>query len=130
MIVLTTNEVVEMHAKIITATGGSHGIRDTGLLESAVPGCYQSFGGEDLYSVSIEKAARMAFALCNNHPFVDGNKRVAVTAMLVILRMNGFSLRYTQHELVSLGLGIAEGALDYDEILEWINDHITGAVEH
>ena len=81
MKILTTNEVVELHEKIIAATGGSFGIRDLGLLESAVLGCYQSFGGDDLYPTAIEKAARMAYAVCKNHPFIDGNKRVAVASM-------------------------------------------------
>ena len=83
MIVLTINEVTELHEKLITATGGAYGIRDIGLLESAVLGCYQSFGGEDLYPSVVEKAARMAFAICSNHPFIDGNKRSAITALLV-----------------------------------------------
>jgi len=124
MIILKVSEVIELHEKVIAATGGSHGIRDIGLLESAVLGCSQSFGGEDLYPGSVEKAARMAFALCKNHPFVDGNKRVAVTVMLVILRMNGIHLLFTQHELVSLGLGIAESIIEYDDIVLWINEHI------
>ena len=65
--ILSTSEVVELNEKLIIATGGSHGIRDIGLLESAVMGCYQSFGGEDLYSTVVEKAARMAYTVCKNH---------------------------------------------------------------
>jgi death-on-curing protein len=124
MILLTANEVVELHEKLIAATGGSSGIRDIRLLESAVLGCYQSFGGEDLYPTIIEKAARMAFTICNNHPFIDGNKRVAVASMLIILRINDISLLYTQQELVTLGLGIADSSIDYKDIVTWINKHI------
>ena len=124
MILLTLDEVTELHEKLITATGGSSGIRDSGLLESAVMGCYQSFGGEDLYPTVVEKAGRMAFAVCKNHPFVDGNKRVAVASMLVILRMNDIFLLYTQQELVTLGLGIADGSFDYEDIVEWIKAHL------
>ena len=116
MIVITISEVVEIHEKLIAVTGGSPGLRDMGLLESAVLGCYQSFGGIDLYPSVIEKAARMAFAICKNHPFIDGNKRVAVTSMLVILRMNDISLAYAQRELVMLGLGIADGGIDCDNV--------------
>jgi death-on-curing protein len=124
MIILTTSEVIELHEKLVAATGGSPGLRDKGLLESAVLGCYQSFGGDDLYSTVIEKAARLAYAICKNHPFVDGNKRVSVTSMLVILRMNDINLSHTQQELITLGLGIADGSLEYENIVAWINAHI------
>ena len=124
MIILTTDEVVELHEKLVIATGGSPGIRDMGLLESAVFGCSQTFGGEDLYPTVIEKAARMAYAICKNHPFVDGNKRVAVTALLVILRMNEIPLLFTQQELILLGLGIADGNIGYEEIVVWVHAHL------
>ena len=124
MIVLTTEEVVIMHEKLVAATGGSPGLRDIGLLESAVLGCTQTFGGEDLYPTIVEKAARMAYSLCKNHPFVDGNKRVAVTALLVILRMNNIDVQFTQQELIALGLGVADGSIKYEEIIDWINVHI------
>jgi len=124
MIILTTDEIIEVHAKLIKATGGSPGLRDMGLLESAVLGCTQTFGGEDLYPTVIEKASRMAYSICTNHPFVDGNKRVAVTAMLVILRMNDILLSFTQEELIYLGLGVADGSLGYDEIIAWVNKHV------
>ena len=124
MIILTTDEVVAIHEKLVASTGGSPGIRDIGLLESAVLGCAQTFGGEDIYPTVVEKAARMAFSLCKNHPFVDGNKRVAVTALLVILRMNNVSLQFTQQELITLGLGIADGSIDYEDIVVWVNSHI------
>ena len=124
MIILTADEVITLHEKLITATGGSNGIRDIGLLESALSGCYQSFGGEDLYPDVMEKAARMAYTICKNHPFIDGNKRTAITSMLVILRMNDIFLQYTQQELVALGLGIADGKADYYSIVAWINTHI------
>jgi death-on-curing protein len=124
MIYLTVSEIIELHEKVVAATGGSHGIRDTGLLESAVFGCYQSFSGVDLYPTVIEKAARMAYAVCKNHPFVDGNKRTAVTSMLVILRMNDIVLSYTQKELIAFGFGIADGCVSYEDIVMWINSHV------
>jgi death-on-curing protein len=123
MIILTVQEIIRLHEKLIAATGGSHGVRDTGLLESAALGCYQTFGDDELYPSTEEKAARMAFAICKNHPFVDGNKRAAVMSMLAILRMNGIALSYTQPELIRLGLGIAEGSISYDDIVAWIKSH-------
>ena len=124
MIILTTDEVITMHEKLVAATGGSPGIRDMGLLESAVLGCTQTFGGEEIYPTVVEKAARMAYSLCKNHPFIDGNKRVAVTALLVILRMNNVSLQYTQQELITLGLKAADGSINYENIVVWVNSHI------
>ena len=124
MIILTVSEIIGIHEKLTVATGGSPGLRDFGLLESAVLGCYQSFDDVELYPTIIEKAARMAFALCKNHPFVDGNKRIAVTTMLVMLRLNSITLTYTQQELISLGLGIADSSIDYEYILAWINGHL------
>jgi len=124
MIILTIDEVIELHEKITIATGGSPGIREMGLLESAVLGCYQSFSGEDLYPTVVEKAGRMAYAVCKNHPFIDGNKRTAVTSMLVILRMNDIELSFTQQELITFGLGIADGSIDYEDIVAWIHKHM------
>lgn len=123
MIILTVDEVILLHEKLVAKTGGSGGVRDVGLLESAVLNCYQSFGDAELYPSIIEKAARMAYAICKNHPFVDGNKRAAVTAMLVILRINGVELAYTQPELIALGLGIADGSVEYETIVEWLSNH-------
>ncbi len=103
MIILTVSEVADLHEKLIAATGGSYGI--------------------DLYPTAEEKAARMAFSICKNHPFIDGNKRTAVTSMLVILRMNGIALSFTQLELVAFGLGVAEGRTTYEDIVAWIHSH-------
>ena len=124
MIVLTVSEISKLHEKLISATGGAPGIRDIGLLESAVLGCGQTFGGKELYPTIVEKAAWTAYAICRNHPFVDGNKRVAVTSMLVTLRLNRVQLRYTQQELIELGLGAARGDVDYEGIAAWIETHI------
>ena len=124
MITLTTDEIIELHEKLANATGGSTGVRDFGLLESAVLSSYQSYGGQDLYPTIIEKAARTAYAVCKNHPFIDGNKRVAVTSMLIILRMNDTSLLYTQQELITLGLGIADGSIGYEDIVAWLHAHV------
>ena len=124
MITLNVSEVIALHDKLITSTGGSPGLRNFGLLESAILGCYQSFDDVELYPTVIEKAARMAFSVCKNHPFLDGNKRVAVTSMLVMLRLNKTTLSYTQNELVALGLGVADGSIEYEEIVVWINKHL------
>jgi death-on-curing protein len=125
VIILTVDEVIRLHSKLIAATGGSDGLRDKGLLESAVLNCYQTFGGEELYPSVIEKAARLAFGICANHPFVDGNKRAAVTSLLMILRLNDITISYTQKELVALGLGVADRSLDYGAVAGWVCSHLS-----
>lgn len=123
MILLTVDEIVELHTKLIARTGGSHGLRDLGLLESAVYSAQSSFGDEELYPTIPEKAARLMYALVSNHAFVDGNKRIGVLVMLMILKLNGISLHYTQTELINLGLSAAAGNIKYEDILTWILKH-------
>lgn len=121
--VLTVDEVVEMHSKLISKTGGLDGIRDMGMLEMSILCCTQTFEDEELYPSIIEKAARVAFSICKNHPFIDGNKRTAILSMLTVLRINQVILHYSQEELIALGLGIADGTVDYQNIVLWIKHH-------
>ena len=123
MILLTVDEIVLLHEKLIRQTGGLPGLRDRGLLESAVSGMNAGFGDVELYPTIEEKAARLMFALIGNHAFADGNKRVGILAMLMTLRLNGKQLLYTQQELIDFGLAAAKGA-DYEEILSWIRQRI------
>ncbi len=123
MILLSVDEVVSLHRKIITATGGSYELRDRGLFEFAIYSAEASFDDSEIYPSVPEKAARLAFGLINNHAFVDGNKRIGVFVMLMTLRLNGINLSYTQDELVNLGLGVASGKFIYEDILNWIHIH-------
>lgn len=123
MILLTVEEIISLHKKLVLKTGGSDGLRDRGLLESAVYSAYGSFGDEEAYPTIEEKSARLAFSLISNHSFVDGNKRIGIVVMLVTLRLNKVNLEYTQEELVRLGLAIADSSADYNEILDWIKKH-------
>lgn len=123
MILLTVDEIIGLHSKLISKTGGSDGVRDNGLLESAVYSAYSGFGDEEIYPSVEEKSARLAFSLVSNHAFVDGNKRIGIVVMLMTLRLNRVVLKYTQEELVRLGLTVADGSVGYDEILKWIKEH-------
>ena len=125
MILLTVDEIIMLHGKLLKTTGGLPGLRDRGLLESAVLGINASFEDIEQYPTVEEKAARLAYALIKNHAFVDGNKRVGVLAMLMTLRLNGVTLWYTQQELIDLGLAAASGIAEYDDILGWIHRHKT-----
>lgn len=123
MIVLTVDEIILLHGKLLRATGGTPGLRDPGLLESAVLGVNAGFGDTERYPTVEAKAARLAFALVSSHAFVDGNKRIGMLAMLMLLRLNNVTLRYTQKELINLGLDAASGRANYEDILEWIFQH-------
>ena len=123
MILLTVDEIISIHEKLVEATGGSNGLRDKGLLESAVYSAEASFGDVEMYPTVEEKAARLAYSLINNHAFVDGNKRIGVFVMLMTLKLNRIKLAYTQDELSGLGLDTAAGKAEYEDILAWIREH-------
>lgn len=123
MILLTAEEITAIQKKLIDKTGGKHGVRDFGLLESAVYSTECSFDDLERYPSVEEKSARLMFALTNNHAFIDGNKRIGVMAMLLTLSLNEIKLSYSQAELVDLGLSVADGSADYDYILNWIINH-------
>lgn len=124
MILLTVEEITALHDKLIDRTGGSHGLRDQSLLESAVYSATSGFADNEAYPSVEEKAARLMFSLTNNHAFVDGNKRIGVFTMLMTLQLNNVKIKYTQAELISLGLSVADGKTDYEKILSWIKEHI------
>ena len=123
MIILSIEEILSLHTKLITKTGGSDGLRDYGLLESAVFSALSSFGDKEAYPTIEEKAARLMFSLVSNHAFVDGNKRIGVLVMLMTLKLNHIELQYSQAELINLGLSVASGQSRYNEILHWIRTH-------
>ncbi len=116
-------EVVYFHKKIIQATGGSYGIRDIGLIKSSLNRAYVTFDGQDLYKENKDKIVAITYSLIKNHGFIDGNKRIGVAVMLLLLRLNDIKIEYTQKELIELGLGIADGSFDEKEIKRWITDH-------
>lgn len=93
---LTKKQVLALHSALIQEFGGMDGVRDAGLLESALAAPFQTFGGEPMYSSLQSKAAQLGFGLIRNHPFVDENKRIDAHSMLVFLAVNGIGLRYEQ----------------------------------
>ena len=123
MKILTKKQVLMLHDQLVEETGGSAGLRDDGLLESALSAPFQSFAGTDMFPSVQQKAARMAYGLIKNHPFVDGNKRIGAHVMLVFLAINGIELEYEQSELSDIFLAVAAGICEYENILQWILDH-------
>ncbi len=120
---ISKRQVLMLHEHLIEETGGSPGLRDEGLLQSALAAPFQSFGDEDAFPSLQQKAARLAFGLVKNHPFIDGNKRIGAHVMLVFLSLNGIELEYEQSELSGLFLSVAAGDGDYDTILQWLLVH-------
>lgn len=123
MIKFSKEKVLLLHQVMAQATGGSIGVRDEGLLESALEGAFATFGGVELYPSKEEKAARLGFSLISNHAFVDGNKRIGMYIMLTFLEVNGIHMDCTNADVVHAGLSVADGNMDYDALLEWIREH-------
>lgn len=123
MIRLTKEQIILLHSQLIQETGGSDGIRDEKLLESAIETPFQSFGEEELYPSIQAKAARLCYGLVKNHAMVDGNKRIGAHVMLVFLEINGYELSYTQTELSDIILEVASDEKNYEDILQWLLEH-------
>lgn len=123
MIKLSKKHILMLHSQLIEETGGSDGIRDEDLLESALETPFQTFSDEELYPSIQAKAARLCYGLIKNHAMLDGNKRIGVHAMLVFLELNGYELEYTQKELSNIILEIAAGQKSYEDLLAWILQH-------
>lgn len=120
---LTTPEILTLQETSINQFGGAHGLRDSGLLDSALAQPKQAFGGDFNHTYPFEMAAAYAFHLCNNHPFVDGNKRVAFFAAVTFLRMNGWNLEASQDDSTQTMLKIAKGEMKKNEIAAWLESN-------
>lgn len=123
MIRLSKHQILLIHDQLIDETGGSSGLRDEGMLDSALNSPFQTFGGEDVYPSLQQKAARLCFGLVKNHPFVDGNKRIGAHAMLVFLALNGIELQHSQTDLSDIILQLAAGEIEVEALLQWILSH-------
>ena len=123
MIKFSKDKILLLHKLMAEATGGSVGVRDSALLESALESCFATFDGVDLYPTKEEKGARLGYALISNHAFVDGNKRIGVYLMTTFLEMNGIRLQATNEEIVQIGLSVAEGSMSYEDLLAWVKKH-------
>ena len=123
MILLTVPEIIKLHTTLTLRTGGSDGVRDMGLLESAVYSTESGFGDISLYPDIFQKSARLFYALTGNHAFVDGNKRIGMYVMLTFLEVNGIHMDCTNEDVVEAGLGVASGAMKYGALLEWVRKH-------
>jgi death on curing protein len=120
---LTLDEMLEIHEDQIARYGGTAGIRDVGLLQSALAQPQATFGGQFLHADPFEMAAAYLFHVVQNHPFIDGNKRVGAVAALVFLQLNACEVKLTNPELESLVLSVAQGQIEKGAIARFLRDH-------
>ena len=123
MIFLTKKQIIKMHERLAERTGGFTGIKNEGLLDSAVHNPLQTFMGEELYLTIQQKAASLCYGLIRNHAFHDGNKRIGVLAMLTFLAINGMEIKCSDEALIELGLNGASGVYRQEDILDWIKKY-------
>lgn len=118
-------DILFLHESAIADYGGSKGVRDEGLLLSAVSRPFQTFDGKELYPGPIEKAAAVAESIISNHPFVDGNKRVGMLAMLAMLYEYGFRLDASGDDLYRFIISISTGDVGFDQIVRWLQSNVS-----
>ncbi len=122
---LSTKDVIQIHFELIEVTGGSQGLRDLGLLESAVARPRATFGGKDLYPTLILKASALVHSLLLNHMFVDGNKRTATVSMIEFLILNNKKFQASNKEIVDFALWVENKKPTIEQISQWIEKHIS-----
>lgn len=120
---LATSQVLFIHDQMVKRFGGSHGIRDMGLVESAAARPQATFGGKYLYLSIFDKAAAFLQSLLKNHPFVDGNKRTALTSAGLFLWKNGHRLINNHIKEVEFAVKVDNGNLTIEQISKWLKDH-------
>ena len=125
---LSIEQVIEIHRRVILQSGGSPGLRDRGALESSVLQPLQTFGGQELYPTLAERAAALGFFLIQNHPFVDGNKRVGHAAMETLLILNGAEVVAPVDEQEAIILSVASGQISREQFTEWLAGHLAPTV--
>ncbi len=124
MTILSKEDIILLHSALVETTGGSDGIRDEALLDSAVQTPFQTFDNNEIYPTVMQKAARLCFGLVKDHAFVDGNKRIGAHAMLVFLALNGIEIECGQGELSEMILSVASGNTDAEGIEKWLLEHL------
>ena len=124
MRLLTVDHVLVIHRYLIDTSGGSTGLRDRGLLESAVAQPALTFGGHDLYPSLVEKAGAIGHALIANHPFVDGNKRIGHASIEATLMLNGYELAADVDDAEATILAVAAGSLNRSGLIDWVREHM------
>ena len=125
MIELTKDQIIKLHEAIYVRYGGSCGMLNEGMLDSALQAPFQTFGGEELFPDTKDKIIRLAYGLIKNHSFNDGNKRIGALVLLVLLELNGYKVNATNEEFADIIMGIAASEKDDKDLTEWVDLHIS-----
>ncbi len=120
---ISIDHILLLHNILVKYTGGADGVRDIGLLESAINSPFATFSEVALYPTIQNKAVKLCIGLIKNHPFIDGNKRIGVLAMLSFLEINGIRLNCTDDELINIGLGVADSTINQTDLLNFVIEH-------
>lgn len=121
---LNKDFVIQLQEMIIDKSGGSKGLRDEGLLESAIGGAFQTFGGNELYPDDLDKIINISYSLIKNHSFIDGNKRIGVLILVILLKENNYILKWSDKDLIKIGLDVASGKMDKEDFRKFIEKKI------
>ena len=125
MITLTKEQIIMLHEAIYERYGGSCGVLNEGMLDSALQAPFQTFGGEELFPDTKDKILRLAYGLIKNHSFRDGNKRIGALVLLVLLELNGWHVNATNEEFADIIMGIAASEKDEEDLKQWVESHIS-----
>ena len=125
MITLSKEQIIMLHEAIYERYGGSCGVLNEGMLDSALQAPFQTFGGEELFSDTKDKIMRLAYGLIKNHSFRDGNKRIGALVLLVLLELNGWHVNATNEEFADIIMGIAASEKDDKDLKKWVDSHIS-----
>ena len=120
---ISKETILRLHELSIIQYGGSLGLRDEGLMESALARPYQTFGGEDLYPSAYEKAAAIAESVIINHPFIDGNKRTGFLAMLALLEEDNITIMLPNEDIYSFVIKVSTGEISFEQIVDWLKNN-------
>ena len=125
MITLTKDQIISLHMAIYERYGGSCGVLNEGMLDSALQAPFQTFGGEELFPDTKDKIIRLAYGLIKNHSFRDGNKRIGALVLLILLEINGYHVNATNEEFADIIMGIAASEKDDNDLTAWVDEHCT-----
>ena len=117
-------KVLLLHQLIAQETGGEVGLRDQALLDAALAAAFSGVADREFYPTKEEKAAKLGFDLISNHAFLDGNKRIGMYVMLTFLEANGIRIEAENEDVATVGLAVASGNMNYDNLLNWVRGHI------
>ena len=124
MIYLHKQQILKLHNRTINEFGGIHGIRDERLLDSALANPLQTFAGLDLYPTCVDKAVQLCYGLIKNHPFLDGNKRIALHSMLILISINSLKIEIAHNELTDIIFKVADGSFNSSDLLQLLKEKI------